>query len=136
MIILNLVSASFTETFKTFKKVTGFKIHDISKFYQLLKEFKKHTVTTHDTKECKTRVMNNVVNLYNNYFDFYEKTYDESTLTEKEGRDPRQFKIVDNELPEWLESKNDFNKAERLIDNIRIDMNKVKVSKEDKNWHK
>ena len=24
MIILNLVSASFTETFKTFKKVTGF----------------------------------------------------------------------------------------------------------------
>ena len=73
--------------------------------------------------------MNNVVNLYNNYFDFYKKTYDESTLTEKEGRDPRQFKMVDNELPEWLESKNDFNKAERLIDDIRIDMNKVTVSK-------
>ena len=73
--------------------------------------------------------MNNVVNLYNNYFDFYEKTYDESTLTEKEGRDPRQFKMVDNELPEWLESKNDFNKAQRLIDDIRIDMNKVTISK-------
>ena len=73
--------------------------------------------------------MNNVVNLYNNYFDFYKKTYDESTLTEKEGSDPRQFKMVDNELPEWLESKNDFNKAERLIDDIRIDMNKVTVSK-------
>ena len=43
---------------------------------------------------------------------------------------------MDNELPEWLESKNDFNKAERLIDNIRIDINKVTVSKEDKNWHK
>ena len=68
--------------------------------------------------------MNNVVNLYNNYFDFYEKTYDQSTLIEKKGRDPRQSKIVDNDL------------AERLSDNIRIDMNKVTVSKEDKNWHK
>ena len=35
-------------------------------------------------------------------------------------------------LPEWLESKNDFNEAKRLIDDIRIDMNKVKASKEDK----
>ena len=31
-----------------------------------------------------------------------------------------------------MESKNDFNEAKRLIDDIRIDMNKVKVSKEDK----
>ena len=37
--------------------------------------------------------------------------------------------MVDNELPEWLESKNDFNKAQRLIDDIRIDMNKVTISK-------
>ena len=39
---------------------------------------------------------------------------------------------MDNELPEWLESKNDFNEAKRLIDNIRINMNKDKVSKKDK----
>ena len=75
--------------------------------------------------------MNNAVNLYNNYFNFYEKTFDESALNEKEGRDPKQFKLVDNELPKWLELKNDFNEAKRLID-IRIDINKVKVSKEDK----
>ena len=37
-----------------------------------------------------------------------------------------------NELPKWLELKNDFNEAKRLIDDIRIDINKVKVSKGDK----
>ena len=37
-----------------------------------------------------------------------------------------------NELPEWLESKNDFNEAKRLISDIRIDMNKVKVRNEHK----
>ena len=74
-----------------------------------------------ETNERKTRVTNNVVNLYNNYFGFYENTYDESTLNEKE-RDPKQFKLVDNELSKWLESKNDFNEAKRLIDDIRIDL--------------
>ena len=33
-----------------------------------------------------------------------------------------------------MESKNYFNEAKRLIDDIRIDMNKVNVSKEDKNF--
>ena len=35
-------------------------------------------------------------------------------------------------LPEWLESKNDFNEAKRLIGDIGVDMNKFKASKEDK----
>ena len=35
-------------------------------------------------------------------------------------------------LPECLESKNDFNEAKRLIDDIRIGMIKVKARKEDK----
>ena len=39
---------------------------------------------------------------------------------------------MDNVLPERLKSKNDFNEAKRLIDDIRTDMNKVEVSKEDK----
>ena len=50
----------------------------------------------------------------------------------KKLRNPKQFKIVDNVLLKWLKSKNDFNETKRLIDDIRIDMNKVKVSKEDK----
>ena len=98
-----------------------------------LNRFKKYKVTTAETEELKARVMNNVVTLYNNNFDFYTKTYDESALNEKEGRDPNWFKIADNKLPEWLKSKNDFNKAKRLIDDIEIDINKVKVNKENKN---
>ena len=76
--------------------------------------------------------MNNAEALYNNYFDSYEKTYDQSALNEKEGRNSDEFKIANNELPKWLKSKNDFNEAKRLIDDIRIDMNKGKVNKEDK----
>ena len=59
------------------------------------------------------------------------QTFDKTTLDEIKTYDPYQFKI-ESLLPEWLESKNDFNEAKRLIDDIRIDMNKVKASKEDK----
>ena len=31
-------------------------------------------------------------------------------------------------LPEWLSSKNDFNEAKRLINDIRADTNNVKPS--------
>ena len=49
--------------------------------------------------------MNNVVNPYNNYFNFYKKSYDVSTLNERKRCVLKQFKLVDNMLPEWLESK-------------------------------
>ena len=107
------------------------KYDDISKIYMALDEFK---VITAETKERKTRVRNNVLTLYNNYCNFCTKTYDQSALNEKEGSNPNQLKIVDNELPEWLESKYDFNEAMKLIDDIRIDMNKAKVSKDDKRF--
>ena len=85
--------------------------------------------------------MNNAVTLDNNYFDFYKKTFNETrnetfnktTLDEINTYDPYQFKIG-SLLPEWLESKNDFNEAKRMIDDIGVDMNKVKASKEDKNF--
>ena len=38
------------------------------------------------------------------------------------------FKIADNELPEWLESKSDFNEAKKLTDDIRIVTYKAQVS--------
>ena len=60
----------------------------MSEFHSLLGKFKKHKIITTETKERKTRVVNNVVKLYVNYFNFLEKAYDESTLNEKEGRDP------------------------------------------------
>ena len=49
--------------------------------------------------------MNNVVNPYNNYFNFYKKSYDVSTLNKRKRCVLKQFKLVDNMLPEWLESK-------------------------------
>ena len=35
-------------------------------------------------------------------------------------------------LPEYLESKNEYNEAKKLVDDIEVDINKAKVSKEDK----
>ena len=115
------------------------KYNAISKFFRALNEFKNHKKNTGKTQQCKNRVINNAVELYNNYFDSYKKTFnetrnetsDKTTLDERKTYDPYQFKIG-SLLPEWLESKNDFNEAKRLIDDIRIDMNKVKASKEDK----
>ena len=105
----------------------------------ILNEFKNHKTNTDEIQQHKNRVINNAVTLYNSYFDSYKKTFnetrnetfDKTTLDEIKTYDPYQFKI-ESLLPEWLESKNDFNEAKRLIDDIRIDMNKVKASKEDK----
>ena len=62
--------------------------------------------------------MNDVVKLYDNYFDSYEETYDEEDLNEK---NPKQFKITsvgDTKLSEWSKSKNDFNEAKKLVGDI------------------
>ena len=56
------------------------------------------------------------------------ETFDKTTLDKI---NPYQFKI-EVLLPEWLESKNDFNESKKLIDDIEVDINKVKASKEDK----
>ena len=61
-------------------------------------------------------------------FNETNETFDETTLDKI---NPYQFKI-EILLPEWLESKNDFNEAKKLIDDIEVDINKVKASKEDK----
>ena len=59
------------------------------------------------------------------------QTFDKTTLDEIKTYDPYQFKVA-SLLPELLESKNDFNEAKTLIDDIATDMNKVKAIKEDK----
>ena len=61
-------------------------------------------------------------------FNETNETFDKTTLDKI---NPYQFKI-EVLLPEWLESKNDFNEAKKLIDDIEVDINKVKASKEDK----
>ena len=104
---INVLFTSFIETFQKFKnRSRESKYDDISKLYKALKEFEKHKITTDETEKRKTRVVNNTAVLYSNYFDSYEKTYNESALNEKEGCNSNQFKIADDVLPEWLESKN------------------------------
>ena len=130
----------FYRDFQKFKdRSLESKYNDINNFYRALNEFKNHKTNTDETQQRKNRVINNAAALYNNHFDSYKKTVnetcnetlDKTTLDEIKTYDPYQFKIA-SLLPEWLESKNDFNEAKRLIDDIRIDMNKVKASKEDK----
>ena len=107
----------------------------ISNFYKTLNEFKNHKTNTDKTQQRKNKVINNVLKLYNNYFNSYKKTFDETNETyDKTILDKinlYQFKIK-SLLPELLESKNDFNEAKKLIDDIEVDINKVKASKEDK----
>ena len=53
----------------------------------------------------------------------------------KKWLEPKQFKITnmeDNKLPKSLESRNDFNEAKKLINDIRIDKNNVEVRYKDK----
>ena len=96
----------FYRDFQNFKnRSLDSKYDDISQFHKALNEFKKHKAATDETEKHKTRVVNNAVALYNNYFDSYKKTYDEIALNEKEGRNSDQFNIANNELPKWLKPK-------------------------------
>ena len=89
--------------------------------------------------------MKNVDELYKNYYNIYKSDYytdDEVKENKKKKFDYKQFELdheinkeskLDEktkelkltELPEWLSSKNDFNEARKLINNIRADTNKV-----------
>ena len=79
--------------------------------------------------------MNNVIQLYNNYFYFHKKNQDNDENLKKKLKnelDPKQFKMTDEknkivELPEWLKSKNYFNKAVKLINDVRPDINKCQI---------
>ena len=59
---------------------------------------------------------------------FTKKRMMKALWMKKKAATQKQFKLVGNELPKWLELKNDFNEAKKFIDNIRIDIIKVKVS--------
>ena len=54
-IMIVLLFTNFID-FKNFKnKSLGSKYNNISKFYNLLKEFKEHQVINPETKECKIK---------------------------------------------------------------------------------
>ena len=86
--------------------------------------------------------MKNVDELYKNYYIAYKSDFDTNDeLTEKKKKkfNCKQFEIDDminkesklTELPEWLKSKNDFNEARKLINDIGADTNRVRSSSDD-----
>ena len=92
--------------------------------------------------------MENVDELYKNCYNACKSdfdTNDELTEDEKKKFDYKQFEIDDKiskesrldektkelkltELPKWLRSKNDFNEARKLINDIGADKNRVRSS--------
>ena len=92
--------------------------------------------------------MKNVDELYKNYYNAYKSdsnTNDELTEDKKKKYDQKQFEIDDIinkeskldektkeleliELPKWLRSKNNFNEARKLINNIRANTNRDRSS--------
>ena len=51
----------------------GSKYDEIHELYMLLNVFiDTHEVTTTETKNCKNIILNNVNQLYNDYFDLYQ----------------------------------------------------------------
>ena len=88
----------------------GSKYDEINDFYALLNAFINiHEATTTETKDRKDRIMKNVNQLYNKYFDTYKKNYDSEKVKdeEKRGRDYKQFEIIDKkkQKSEWTEEK-------------------------------
>ena len=77
----------------------GSKYDEINEFYALLNAFiNTHETTTNETRNCKNRILNNVNQLYNDYFDLYKKNYNSANIRneERRGRDYKHFEIIDN----------------------------------------
>ena len=68
----------------------------LKKLHKLLSDFKNHKSITNKTKYRKNRILNNVNQLYNKYFDTYKKNYESENLNERDEHffDPNQFKIL------------------------------------------
>ena len=66
-------------------------------FTENFKKFKRKATTT-ETKNRKNRIMKNVNQSYNKYFDTYKKNYASEKVKdeEKRWRDYKQFEIIDN----------------------------------------
>ena len=86
--------------------------------------------------------MKNVNELYKNYYNAYKSDYDtndELTEDKKKKINYKHSEVDDmiskepkpTRLPKWLESRNDFYEAIKLINDIRADTNRVRPSSGD-----
>ena len=57
---------------------------ELKEFYKLLSDFKSHKPVTIEAKIRKIRVMNNINQLYNKYFDTCKNNYDSEDLNEED----------------------------------------------------
>ena len=100
----------FYRDFKKFKRMSlGSKYGELKEFYKLLSDFKNHKPITTETKNRKNKILNNVNQLYNKYFDTHKKNYNSENLNERDEKlfDPNQFKILGKkkQKSEWTEEK-------------------------------
>ena len=56
---------------------------ELKELYRLLRDFKKYKSITTETKNCKNRILNNVNQLYNKYFDTYKKNPDSEDINKR-----------------------------------------------------
>ena len=120
----------------------------MKEFNKLLISFKSVKTKKPQTKLKKERIMKNVDELYEKYYNAYKSDFDTDDKLKKDKKkkfDYKQFELDDEinkeskldeqtkeleltELPKWLSSKNDFNEARKLINDTGADTNKVKSS--------
>ena len=76
---------------------------------------KTHEWSTTETKNHKNRILNNVNQIYNKYFDTYKRSYKSEKVKEKEkrGRDYKQFEIIDNGDQEPKSTKKEETEAKK-----------------------
>ena len=132
------------------------KYNKLKKFTNLLTIFKDLKPKNPRTQLKKERIEKNVGELYEKYYNDYKNDFGNNDGLD-EGKktkfDYKQFELFDKTdknltldgqtkkdeeskltaLPKWLHSKNDFNKAIKLTEDIRADTNNVKSSSGD-NW--
>ena len=65
----------FYRNFEKFKRMVSIdsKHRVLKELYKFLSDFANHKPATIETKDCKNRVMHNVNQLYNKYFDTYKE---------------------------------------------------------------
>ena len=144
--------------FRFYKGYDEFKESSLDSKYNKMKNFNKLLINFRNLKTKKTetqlkkeKIMKNVDELYKNYFNDYKSDLDtnhELTENKKKKLNYKQFEIANEinkelkldekakelkltKLPKWLSSRNEFNEAKKLINDIRADTNEVKSSSGD-----
>ena len=133
LILIMTLSMLFTGFYRDSEKIKRMvaidsKNGELKEFKKLLSHLKNHKPITTETKNCKNRILNNVNQLYNKYFDTYKKNYDSEYLNERDEKmfDPNQFKRLGKkkQKSQWTGEKTE-RKMQKLI-RFKINKNNLK----------